>query len=224
MSENISGGNDGPAPKGKSGKAAKGNGNGNGNGSEPPAAPASVFDNLEALRIQDEGPVKRKEKRLLAIVGTKRPSEAHYFRVHPDEEMSWLGFVYTYEKDSSNWYVLPGPPYDEMTELTSKLRRVRLFLCITRRGSLTFWLVSQTDQGTWGSSARETVEFAKTCWIRVVSNRDEGCYEPREPEEQFPEPEWPDKSLSELLKLAFKGRVIDRPDHPIIEELKGRDE
>jgi hypothetical protein len=190
------------------------------NGSQP----ASVFDNLEALRLTDDGPVKRKEKRLLALVGTKRPSEAHYFRVHPDEGMSWVGYVYQYEKDGSVWYVPLGTAYDELIELTSKLRRVRLFLCITKRGTLTFWPVSQTDNGTWGQSARETVEFAKNTWIRVVSNRDEGQYEPREPEEPFPEPEWPDKSLSELLKLAFKGRVIDRPDHPIIEELKGRDE
>jgi hypothetical protein len=195
----------------------------NGSTSEPDAPPASVFDNLEALRITDDGGPKRKEKRLLSTVTVKRPGEAQYFRTHPDEDMSWVGFVYTYEKDGSVWFVpRPSPAYDELTDLTTKLRRVRLALCVTKRGKVYFWPVSQTDQGTWGSSAREIVEIAKTRWIRVVSNREEGIYDPFEPEDPIPDPTWPDKSLSELLKLAFKGRVIDRADHPIIEDLKGR--
>lgn len=207
------------APSGKKQRA---------NGSLPPnegepQAPPSIFDNLEALRITDEDKPQRKEKRLLANVKVKRPGEAQYFRVHEDEDMSWLGYVYAYEKDGSIWYVPKGTPaYDELNELTSKLKRVRLFLCVTKRGSVSFWPVSQTDQGTWGTSAREIVEMAKTRWIRVVSNREEGCYEPFEPEDPIPAPEWPEKELGELLKLAFRGRVIDRPDHPVIEELKGR--
>jgi hypothetical protein len=36
------------------------------------------------------------------------------------------------------------------------------------------------------------------------------------------EPEWPDKSLSELLRLAFKGdRLIDSLNHPVLRELAG---
>jgi hypothetical protein len=194
----------------------------NGSTSEPDVPPASVFDDLEALRITDDGGPKRKERRLLASVSTKRPGEAQYFRVHDDEDMSLVGHVYTFEKDGSVWFVPRGPAYDELNELTSKLRRVRLFLCLTKRGSVSFWPVSQSDPGTWGASAREIVEIARTRWIRVVSNREEGCYVPFEPEDPLPDPTWPDKSLSELLKLAFKGRVIDRPDHPIIEDLKGR--
>jgi hypothetical protein len=212
-----------------SGEQARRGGNGPAavNGDLPDAgevqAPPSIFDNLEALRITDDDKPQRKEKRLLANVKVRRPGEAQYFRVHPDEDMSWLGYVYTYEKDGSIWYVPKGTAaYDELNDLTSKLRRVRLFLCVTRRGSVSFWPVSQTDQGTWGQSAREIVEMAKTRWIRVVSNRGEGCYEPFEPEDPLPTPEWPDKELRELLKLAFRGRVIDRPDHPVIEELKGR--
>jgi hypothetical protein len=197
------------------------------NGSaKPEATPqTSVFDDLEALRITDDDTAVRKEKRLLASVKVRRPGEAQYFRVHEDEDMSWLGYIYNYEKDGSIWYVPKGTDaYAELNELTSKLKRVRLFLCITKRGSVSFWPVSQTDQGTWGTSAREIVEMAKTRWIRVISVRDEGIYEPFEPEDPIPEPQWPDKSLSELLKMAFRGRVIDRPDHPIIEDLKGRGE
>jgi hypothetical protein len=205
-------------PKGKSRSQA----NGKGHSEQSPSA--SVFDNLDSLRINEEGGPKRKEKKLLSLVGTKRPSEANYFRVHPSEDMSFVGYFYTYETDGSLWFVMPGEVREVMEELTSKLRRVRLFLCVTKRGSVSFWPVSQTDQGSWGSSAREIAEQAKMTWVRVISIRSEGCYESREPDEVFPEPEWPDKPLSELLKLAFRGRIIDCLDHPILEELRGRGE
>ena len=35
------------------------------------------------------------------------------------------------------------------------------------------------------------------------------------------EPKWPDKTFRELLRIAFEGRIIDRPDHPLIRELNG---
>jgi hypothetical protein len=205
-----------PTP-GKAPKKSKANGSAPGE-----APPASVFDDLEALRITEDDVPTRKEKRLLVNVKVRRPGEAQYFRIHPDEDMSWVGWIYVTEKDGAVWYVPPGPAKDELDEVTQKLRRVRLFLCLTKRGAVSFWPVSQTDHGSWGASAREIVEIAKTRWIRVISNREEGCYEPFEPEDPIAAPDWPDKELGELLKLAFRGRVIDRPDHPVIEELKGR--
>ena len=36
------------------------------------------------------------------------------------------------------------------------------------------------------------------------------------------EPEWPTLSLSELLDVAFKDRVIGSEDHPIFNKLLGR--
>ena len=35
------------------------------------------------------------------------------------------------------------------------------------------------------------------------------------------EPQWPDKSFRDLLEIAFRCNLIDRPDHPVISELAG---
>jgi hypothetical protein len=38
---------------------------------------------------------------------------------------------------------------------------------------------------------------------------------------QFPEPKWPETTLEQLLEIAFKGRVIDTMDHPVLRRLRG---
>ena len=36
------------------------------------------------------------------------------------------------------------------------------------------------------------------------------------------EPEWPaDETFNDLLRLAFKDRLVDRPDHPVVQRLAG---
>lgn len=35
------------------------------------------------------------------------------------------------------------------------------------------------------------------------------------------EPQWPEKSFTELFEIAFRGHLIDRPDHEVIRELAG---
>ena len=38
----------------------------------------------------------------------------------------------------------------------------------------------------------------------------------------IPQPKWPDKTLQEMITLAFGGgRLIDTPDHPVIRRLNG---
>ena len=35
------------------------------------------------------------------------------------------------------------------------------------------------------------------------------------------EPEWPDVTFNELLRIAFRDRLVDRLDHPVIKRLRG---
>ena len=37
----------------------------------------------------------------------------------------------------------------------------------------------------------------------------------------LPEPEWPEETFEQLFRLAFRDRVIDSIDHPVIRQLKG---
>ena len=37
----------------------------------------------------------------------------------------------------------------------------------------------------------------------------------------FPDPIWPSVTFPELLKIAFKGRMIEDLDHPVLRRLRG---
>ena len=58
-------------------------------------------------------------------------------------------------------------------------------------------------------------------WIRLTSNMSLGAYDVSEAVGNFGEPEWPEISLMEVLRIAFKGRVIDGPDHTVVQRLRG---
>ena len=76
----------------------------------------------------------------------------------------------------------------------------------------------------WHTTALAAVEIAKEQWIKVKANMGTGSYEVSVISEtaKAPEPSWPDYSLSELLKLAFEGMVIDSPDHQVVQQLSGK--
>ncbi len=48
-----------------------------------------------------------------------------------------------------------------------------------------------------------------------------GAYRIHKAEGVLPDPEWPDRRFSELLEIAFGGRVIADADHPAIRKLRG---
>jgi hypothetical protein len=48
-----------------------------------------------------------------------------------------------------------------------------------------------------------------------------GAYEVYEATGDFPEPEWPDATFQEILKIAFKNHFIKSMDHPVIGRLRG---
>ena len=48
-----------------------------------------------------------------------------------------------------------------------------------------------------------------------------GAYEIFAAEQHLSEPEWPELSTDELLEIAFKNKIIDRPDHLVLLQLRG---
>jgi hypothetical protein len=46
-------------------------------------------------------------------------------------------------------------------------------------------------------------------------------YEARIPEHQFDDPEWPILTYEEILRKAFKDKLIDSMEHPVLKKLRG---
>jgi len=73
----------------------------------------------------------------------------------------------------------------------------------------------------WFRSGREAAERAMTRWMRLVAKMDLGAYEMQEASAAFGEPTWPTMPFEDILAVAFRDRVIDRPDHPVVKRIRG---
>ena len=88
------------------------------------------------------------------------------------------------------------------------------------------WPVTLADPETgktnpWHASALDAAERAKASWIRMAANRSLGAYDVFQAAADLGEPVWPEEPFAELLRIAFRDRVVDRPGHPLIDRLRG---
>ena len=63
--------------------------------------------------------------------------------------------------------------------------------------------------------------MAMDTWVRVKANMSLGAYEISAAGEMA-DPVWPDLSFQELLRIAFRDRMITALDHPVIKRLRGQ--
>jgi hypothetical protein len=92
---------------------------------------------------------------------------------------------------------------------------------IDPRGNLAYWAVNMEDTSSWGTSSREIARKMTDTWCMVVSNTASGRYERETPEGDLGKPRWPELEPIECLEKAFKDRIVDSEDHPIIKKLLG---
>src|SRR5215510_9319735 len=112
-------------------------------------------------------------------------------------------------------------------ELQGEFAAATLFTGMTRQGVLFIWPVklpaSDGKCNPRHQSAAIAAESAMKQWIRMTANMHLGAYETSKATGNWPEPEWPELSFQEILEIAFRGRIVDTPDHPLIRRLKGMD-
>src|SRR5262245_3504259 len=101
-----------------------------------------------------------------------------------------------------------------------------IFTAVDLYGNPFLWRIAvppddDREPNRWLTSNREAAEEAMKRWVRVTSDRAAGAYVLWEYEGPPREPVWPKETFAELLKIAFKNRLVDKPDHPIILRLRG---
>jgi len=73
---------------------------------------------------------------------------------------------------------------------------------------------------------RLAVEAAMTGWVQVQSNQVLKQYDFRRASANYPAPDWSDYSTPEdaqkLFTKLFKDHLITKPDHDVLERLRGR--
>jgi hypothetical protein len=102
-----------------------------------------------------------------------------------------------------------------------------IFTAINRQGVVFLWpvrLPSPDDKpNAWWQSAREAAELAMTKWVRMRANMSLGAYDLFTAESDIPDPEWSElEPFQDLLRIAYRGRLVVDLDHPVIKRLSGR--
>jgi hypothetical protein len=76
-------------------------------------------------------------------------------------------------------------------------------------------------KSAWSRSAREAAEMAVEKWVRMQSKLSLGAYEITVAAGEMAEPVWPDLSFQELVRIAYRDRMITSLDHPVVKRLRG---
>jgi hypothetical protein len=180
----------------------------------------NIFADLEALRLAPEDATGA-AREVVMHVPVRKPAKHEFFRVNPDPAMSLTTSIFTDREERETFLVAP----DLRGALLGEMRPALLLPTTTRQGVMMIWPVPLPMAGerrnAWSETAREAAEHAKATWTRMSSDMSLGGYRVYAAEGEIPEPQWPAKSLEELLAVAFRDRVIDIEDHPIVRRLRG---
>ena len=163
-------------------------------------------------------------RKLLEIIRVARPQKTSWFRSHPKKEFWYRAFLL--EDDRTNdLYFLSRPVWESLVELEEKaITRKLLVPVMSRNNVLTLWPITLGVDGalsSWAESALAAAVTARTDWVQIASNREMGGYEIKARPSDGVEPHWPELDVAQLLRIAFKGRVVTTMDHPIIRDLRG---
>jgi hypothetical protein len=151
------------------------------------------------------------------------PNKAWWVRRHPDSEFSLTAWVIELKDEQETYLVLPPLWPALMGEATFKPKT--FYLSVTRQGKLFLWPVRVPVDDTkepdrWMRVPLEAVRLAREKWTRITWNEQTRQHDLATIEAED-EPEWPDLPMRELVKLAFKGCVIDSLEHPVLRRLRG---
>lgn len=150
-----------------------------------------------------------------------KPAPGMYFRTNASPEFSILSAALK-APDGSGVYLAT----DLVRQLVpEEVTFVQLFVYMTRAGGLGVWPISMPRgdgrMTEWTRSALEAAYLAMKEWVRIRANMSIGAYEVHRLMVSIPEPEWPNLTFEQILRIAFRDRIIDSTDHPLVRQLQG---
>jgi len=184
-------------------------------------APVTTGFDFNALRLPANYSAGLGVKKVLIKVPVGKPDKTKFFRVPDDDAFTFRVFLYEDKTANETYIVLPFvQPF-----LGSLARPAQLHVAIDRTDNpFLIPVILPSEDGQWNSwheSLAQGVEMAKDHWVRLVANKSINAYDVNQATAVLPDPLWPDTTMEELIKVAFRGKIIDNPDHPVIRALQG---
>ena len=185
-------------------------------------ATSSLALDVKSLRLPANYGATLGVKKLLTNVPVGRPQKMLFFRTHADDQMTFPAMLLEQNESREKYLVTP-----DIAQVISELvRPVMLYTAIDRQDNIFLIPVPLPDDSgkrdQWHESLTQAVEYAKLKWIRIASNMRLKGYEIFEAKALLPEPEWPAHGIDALVAIAFRGKIIDSLDHPVVQSLLGR--
>jgi hypothetical protein len=162
-------------------------------------------------------------KKALLTVPVRKPAKEWFIRVHPDMDYRIETAVVELKEEREIYLVDPGL-WDALAgEATFGPRQ--LLTSINRQGTLFLWPIRLPGPDgkidDWNRSALAAGKLAQGGWVRLTANLNAGHYDVFVATASLADPEWPDLPFKELLRIAFKDRLIESLDHPVLKKLRG---
>lgn len=187
---------------------------------QAPEAMPDPFD-LQSLALSQDFTETAGVKKLLRTIPVRKPNPQDFVRVHPDPEYRGNFWAVDLKDDRETFLVRP----EIAPELAGELVTRTIYTAINRQGVLFLWPVpvatADGKQLEWWRSMREAAELSMSRWLRVKADMSLGAYQMYEAEGVMADPEWPAVPFQELLRIAFRDRMIATTDHPVIDRLRG---
>lgn len=190
--------------------------------SNNPGAP-DPFD-VARLRLEPDDDAALGVRELLVTVPYRKPSKEQFVRVHRDAAYRCTGGLIELKDDDSESYWVDPALWPYLADEPTFGKRLVL-TAITRQGSLFLWglRLPGTDGKVpdWVTIPLEAAKNAETRWTKIFWDQSQRKHRIKVSEHLADEPNWPEHPFPELLRLAFKDRVVSTLDHPILMRLRG---
>jgi hypothetical protein len=184
-------------------------------------SPAPDPFDLASLRLNPSFLETSGVKKLWTTVPARRPGPQDFVRVHPSPDYRENFAMIDLKDDREDFLVRP----ELLPELAGEVVYKTVLTATNRQGVIFLWpirLPAPDDRKSdWLRSAREGAEMAMSQWIRLKANMSLGAYEITVAESVIAEPVWPELSFQELVRIAYRDRMVTSLDHAVVKRLRG---
>ena len=189
----------------------------------PKVSSSSTVD-LKSLRLPANYGATLGVKKLLTNVPVRKPKANQFFRAHGSDDMTFQGMLLQVKEKGKDESYLVEPNVGH--QISEFVRPVQLYLAIDRQNNVFLIPVPLPDESGarnhWHENLLQAIELSKQSWIRIKANMDIGGYDVSQAEALLSAPEWPDHDIEKLIEVAFRGKIIQSLEHPVVESLLGR--
>jgi hypothetical protein len=181
------------------------------------------FKNLDALRCPQGLTDYLGEAQVIGFP-VRTLKEGMHLRVNPDTAYRLEGVYLATPPTMKGALHFVFPQFRDA--IMPLCKRGTLHVAVDGHGVYFLLLVKMALPGKevneWYRTARIVAEAAAENWIKVTKSAADDGWSYIPVEHKMFEPKWPDKSLEEILHVAFPDRVVDRIDHDLIKQFEER--